>query len=64
MPDATPRACATRSSGVLRDAALRERLAANGHATATTYAWPDKLDQLDRRFRTLAAQRAQRRAVA
>jgi glycosyltransferase involved in cell wall biosynthesis len=43
---------------LLGDAALREQLAANGRATAAAYAWPTKLDQLDREFRALAARQA------
>jgi hypothetical protein len=39
---------------VLADAGLRERLTAEGRATATSYAWPTKLAELDAHYRRLA----------
>jgi GT2 family glycosyltransferase len=43
---------------LLTDRALRERLIAGGHETAVAYAWPTKLDELDRHYRELADQAA------
>jgi GT2 family glycosyltransferase len=50
----------------LADAALRERLTANGRETAQAYNWPDKLDRLDQHYRELARERASgiRRALS
>jgi GT2 family glycosyltransferase len=54
MPDRDPRSVRDALQRVLRDAALRERLVEEGRATAVAYAWPTKLDQLERRYRRLA----------
>jgi hypothetical protein len=58
MPDRRAASVRDALARLLRDRGLRERLAAEGRATAQAYAWPGKLDELDRRFRALAAQRA------
>ena len=43
---------------LLSDPGLRARLVANGRATAEAYAWPVKLDALDRHYRALAEEAA------
>jgi glycosyltransferase involved in cell wall biosynthesis len=58
MPaDRSPTALAAAIARLLADPALRRRLSAAGHETARDYAWPAKLDELDRHFRELAAAR-------
>ncbi|WP_051323880.1 glycosyltransferase family 4 protein [Candidatus Solirubrobacter pratensis] len=55
MPaDRSPAALASAIHQLLADPAMRERLSANGRATAAAYAWPAKLDELDRRYREIA----------
>jgi glycosyltransferase involved in cell wall biosynthesis len=43
---------------LLHDPGLRKRLTGNGRVTAAAFAWPTKLDELDREFRALAMWRA------
>jgi glycosyltransferase involved in cell wall biosynthesis len=50
----TPTALADAIHTLLTDPHLRHRLTANGRATAHAHNWPDKLDQLDQRYRELA----------
>jgi glycosyltransferase involved in cell wall biosynthesis len=58
MPDRTATSVREAITRLLHDPDLRRKLTTNGHATATTYAWPTKLDTLDHHYRTLAHQRA------
>jgi GT2 family glycosyltransferase len=58
MPRPEPRAVAAALTAVLGDSALRERLVEGGRETARRYAWPVKLDELDRFYRELAVSRS------
>jgi GT2 family glycosyltransferase len=58
MPRPEPGAVATALRRVLEDESLRETLVAGGRETAERYAWPVKLDQLDRFYRELASSRS------
>ena len=58
VPAAEPAAVAAALTRVLEDDELRARLVAGGRETAARYAWPVKLDEVDRFYRELAARRA------
>ena len=58
MPKSNPAAVREALERVLRDPALREKLAEGGRRTAAEYAWPRKLDELDAFYRELSEERA------
>lgn len=58
MPERSPSAVREALERILQDEALRSRLIAEGLETAREFAWPRKLDELDRLYRNLAAERA------
>jgi len=58
MPGRDPQEVADAIDRLLRDEELRERLIAAGRETAASYAWPRKLDALERFYVALADERA------
>jgi GT2 family glycosyltransferase len=54
MPARDPDSVRTALQRALGDAALRERLTTEGRATAESYAWRTKLDELEQHYRALA----------
>ena len=58
MPGRDPQQVADALQRLLADAPLRERLIAAGHETAEAYAWPRKIDALERFYLDLADDRA------
>jgi glycosyltransferase involved in cell wall biosynthesis len=58
MPDRRPEAVRDAIARLLGDPALRARLAEEGRRTAEAFAWPKRLDELERLLRALAEERA------